>query len=458
MAAIAQSAAVKTEDVTDADVARGYVIHPSQRDIQPAMRVVDAEVAQTLPSGKNYSHNVKNREKLRAIEAEMQKSWEESKVFEVDAPAADEVDEDGKFFCTFPYPYMNGRLHLGHAFTITKSEFAAGYWRLKGKRVLFPFSFHCTGMPIQAAANKLKREIEKFGLENCLAGNFEEPEEEAAKAAPAEASSADSEAKPGQFKGKKTKLMAKIGKKKKTQWEILLACRVPKEEIPKFVDSIHWLKYFPPFGKSDLKVFGIHTDWRRSFITTSANPFYDSYIRWQFRRLKAGKYLDFGERPTVFSILDKQACADHDRSSGEGVTPQEYTLIKIRVKDEGVAKLKGDFGGRPVYLVAATLRPETMYGQTNCFVLPSGNYGAYAMASGEVFICSEHSIKNMAYQKMTAARARSICSPALQGWNSWGFHSRTERGVRHCVHAASPDHLHGEGHGGRHVCAQRRAR
>lgn len=25
---------------------------------------------------------------------------------------------------TFPYPYMNGMLHLGHAFTATKAEFA----------------------------------------------------------------------------------------------------------------------------------------------------------------------------------------------------------------------------------------------------------------------------------------------------------------------------------------------
>jgi len=61
---------------------------------------------------------------------------------------------------TFPYPYMNGKLHLGHAFSVTKAEFAARYQRMLGKKVLFPFSFHCTGMPIQAAANKLKRELE----------------------------------------------------------------------------------------------------------------------------------------------------------------------------------------------------------------------------------------------------------------------------------------------------------
>jgi valyl-tRNA synthetase len=32
---------------------------------------------------------------------------------------------------TFPYPYMNGRLHLGHTFTICKCEFAVGFQRLK---------------------------------------------------------------------------------------------------------------------------------------------------------------------------------------------------------------------------------------------------------------------------------------------------------------------------------------
>lgn len=38
------------------------------------------------------------------------------------------------------------------------------YQKLKGKHVLFPFGFHCTGMPIKACADKLKREMEQFGF------------------------------------------------------------------------------------------------------------------------------------------------------------------------------------------------------------------------------------------------------------------------------------------------------
>ena len=52
-----------------------------------------------------------------------------------------------------------GVLHVGHTFTITKCEFATGYERLKGRQTLFPFAFHCTGMPIQASADKLKFEV-----------------------------------------------------------------------------------------------------------------------------------------------------------------------------------------------------------------------------------------------------------------------------------------------------------
>ena len=53
-------------------------------------------------------------------------------------------------------------------------------------------------------------------------------------------------------------------------------------------------------------------------------------------------------------------CADHDRLDGEGVTPQEYALIKIRVMHP--EKISDNLKDKNVFLVAATLRPETMYG------------------------------------------------------------------------------------------------
>ncbi|ETN97635.1 hypothetical protein RFI_39894 [Reticulomyxa filosa] len=74
-----------------------------------------------------------------------------------------QTNENVSVFGNSPYPYMNGILHLGHAFTLTKAEFAAGYQRLKGKNVLFPFGFHCTGMPIAACAQKIREEISHFG-------------------------------------------------------------------------------------------------------------------------------------------------------------------------------------------------------------------------------------------------------------------------------------------------------
>lgn len=57
---------------------------------------------------------------------------------------------------------------------------------------------------------------------------------------------------------------------------------------------------------------------------------------------------------------------DHDRSTGEGVAPQEYTLIKLKLEKpwpESMEKLlkQGKIKKEDVVsLVPATLRPETM--------------------------------------------------------------------------------------------------
>ena len=84
---------------------------------------------------------------LLGIEKDVQNRWEDCKVFEEEPPKENEKIE--KYFVNFPYPYMNGKLHLGHTFTLTKCDFAVGFQRLLGKKCLFPFGFHVTGMPIR---------------------------------------------------------------------------------------------------------------------------------------------------------------------------------------------------------------------------------------------------------------------------------------------------------------------
>ena len=71
-------------------------------------------------------------------------------------------DGDGDTFDHVAFD-MNGLLHIGHGFSLSKAEFAVAFQRLQGKKALFPFAFHCTGMPIQAAAVKLKKEYETYG-------------------------------------------------------------------------------------------------------------------------------------------------------------------------------------------------------------------------------------------------------------------------------------------------------
>lgn len=90
--------------------------------------------------------STKRLDRLNEIASEVQKLWESSHCYE--AEVGDKSDEN--FFVTFPYPYMNGRLHLGHAFSLTKAEFTARYQRLIGKNVLWPFAFHCTGQSMKS--------------------------------------------------------------------------------------------------------------------------------------------------------------------------------------------------------------------------------------------------------------------------------------------------------------------
>lgn len=361
------------------------------------------------------------RDQLLEIEAQVQKKWAQLRVFEAnapqdfdpDSPSAADVSHRDKFFCTFPYPYMNGVLHLGHGFSMSKSEFAAGFQRLKGRNTLFPFAFHCTGMPIAACATKLKKELDTYGCPPNYNRQVEETAEVASNDTPKEASAAAGDVDPTKHKSKKSKVAAKTGGVA-SQYKILKDMGIPDNEIPNFVDPIYWLRYFPPLTQEHLTRFGMHVDWRRSFITTEINPYYDSFVQWQFEKLRAKGKINFGKRFSIYSPLDGQPCADHDRATGEGVCPQEYTLIKIEVKQPFPPVFK-ELQGKRVFLGAATLRPETMYGQTNCWVLPDAKYGAYEINDTEVIVLTDRAALNLSYQFYSKETGKPNCLLEVNG-------------------------------------------
>lgn len=73
------------------------------------------------------------------------------------------------------------------------------------------------------------------------------------------------------------------------------------------------------------------------------------------------------------------------------------------------------FEGKNIFLVAATLRPETMYGQTNCWLSPDIVYIAFKNNLGEIFICTRRSARNMSYQGFTEAEGKLDILAELKG-------------------------------------------
>ena len=195
------------------------------------------------------------RDELRSIEEWAQRKWEAAKEFESNSPAVGAQDTGNKkdtFMGTFPYPYMNGRLHLGHSFSLSKVEFAMGYERLQGKECLFPFGFHCTGMPIKACADKLKREVELFGTHFERYSSFSNASEIEANDEPVEE---DREVDPSKLVLKRKGKVAAKATGLKYQFLIMESMGVPRNDIHKFADSTHWLYYFPPIAKVPLSPF-----------------------------------------------------------------------------------------------------------------------------------------------------------------------------------------------------------
>jgi leucyl-tRNA synthetase len=209
---------------------------------------------------------------LKEIEERWQKTWEEAKIFE-----ADPDPNRKKCFVTFPYPYMNGPLHVGHGFTATRVDAYARFKRMQGYNVLFPWAWHWTGQPLAGASERVK----------CRDKDF-------------------------------IRALKEID-------------GVSEKNLEKFVDPVYMASYYTKESHEVAKSAGFSIDWRREFHTTS--PTFNKFIEWQYRLLREKGYVVKGTHPVVWCPHCESPTGDADRQEGEGVRPEEYILIKFKIND-----------------------------------------------------------------------------------------------------------------------------
>ncbi len=133
------------------------------------------------------------------------------------------------------------------------------------------------------------------------------------------------------------------------------------------------------------KKFGFLADYKR-FICT-VYPDYNKFIEWQFKKLYAKNLLV--QKPYFATFCPECGPVAVDPSEtdilkGGAAEKQEFTLLKFRFEE--------------AYIIAATLRPDTVYGQTNLWIDPDVTY-VKAEIGNAIWILSKEAVNKLSYQK-----------------------------------------------------------
>ncbi|MBI4152540.1 leucine--tRNA ligase [Candidatus Woesearchaeota archaeon] len=192
-------------------------------------------------------------------------------------------------------------------------------------------------------------------------------------------------------------------KKKDTAWlEYLRRNGCSEEKIKELTSPQNIIKYFNEVYVTDYwKKFGFLCDWQR-FTCTTFND-YEKFIQWQFKKLAEKNLLVQKPYFATACIVDGPVAVDPsetDLSRGGNAEKQEFTLLKFKLSH--------------LYLVAATLRPETIYGQTNLWINPTAKY-VHVVVEGEDWIMSEAAAEKLPYQKDDVLLKEDIDPKTLLG-------------------------------------------
>jgi leucyl-tRNA synthetase len=247
---------------------------------------------------------------------------------------ADPDPKRKKFFLTVPYPYVNGALHIGHGRTYTIGDLIARYKRMQGYNVLFPMASHMTGTPVQGMVDRV------------LAGD------------------------PDAIEMYKRDLRLYFDTEEEAD-----------AQLAKFKDAATTAAFFAKVISQDFDALGYSIDWRRRF--TTGDMTYNKFIEWQYQKFMERGYVKQGNYPLLYCPKDGNPVGEDDLLEGASAKIKEFTAIKWPFEDG--------------FLVAATLRPETIFGVTNMWINPKAKY-VRALVDGEKWIISKMAVEKLRLQ------------------------------------------------------------
>ncbi len=160
-----------------------------------------------------------------------------------------------------------------------------------------------------------------------------------------------------------------------------------KKKIRKILSSLSEPKkvvdYFSGKIEKDFNSIGFSIDWTRKFNTSQKT--YNQFIEWQYKKLNELRLLIKASYPVLYCLQCDNAVGEDDILDADinPVEKKEYTAIK--------------FGFEDGYLLASTLRPETIFGVTNLWINPKAHY-VKINVKGEKWFVSEASLENLNHQ------------------------------------------------------------
>ncbi len=108
--------------------------------------------------------NFSNKYDSKEAEPRIREFWEKNHIFKFDKNTKKEV-----FSIDTPPPTISGRMHIGHSFSYSQTDFIARYKRMKGFEVYYPFGTDDNGLPTEKLVQKEKKvDLRKVSREEAI--------------------------------------------------------------------------------------------------------------------------------------------------------------------------------------------------------------------------------------------------------------------------------------------------